>query len=203
MEIDMSGDFHHRGLCAGRYGLVDRRTVNGRPVWRHESRDRWLVHLTDMGWSVQEERHIGLQRAHLYQSDCAARSPFSSTTGWHEFDSRTKGWVPLDIRVNWVLTEDVILDLADVESEGSIQRDRSLRIQKPLPSSRTQCGPQSLALAPLATVETSTEAEMTEDKPASTSEDVSEAYAELDEFRTEKATVTNCCFVEVRTPPRC
>ena len=91
----LSGELKHQSKCLGAYTLVAGRAAHGRPVWRHESGDKFIAKLANGDWAVQEEKDVGVNGdGFLWLSDANVLFPHQSRVelvAWEEADG-TGGW---------------------------------------------------------------------------------------------------------------
>ena len=53
-SMSLCGELKHKTECLGTYLLAPQRTAQGKPVWKHATKDRWIAWASVGKWMVQE-----------------------------------------------------------------------------------------------------------------------------------------------------
>jgi hypothetical protein len=85
-KLRLQGTLAHQSVCLGLYTRVDKKLVNGLPVWKDASGADRFIAFTGTSWNVQPEASLGKSSGWLDLLDAACISPDESTTTWKEFN---------------------------------------------------------------------------------------------------------------------
>ena len=90
--LRLYGELELHTECLGTYLLKPQSyNVHGKPLWKHETEDRWIAWASFGKWAVQDREDLGGYQYCLSQ-DTPASLPHQSTAVWGEWDNTAIKW---------------------------------------------------------------------------------------------------------------
>ena len=84
-KLRLMGSLAHKSVCLGLYTRVDKKVVNGLPVWKDASGADRFIASVGSSWMCQAEASLGKDNGWLQLIDATCLSPDQSTKTWKEF----------------------------------------------------------------------------------------------------------------------